>query len=60
MKQAPKRGRGRPPIKDPATEQIHLRVTKDRKARYQKAADKSKEAEGNLTRWLLDVADKAS
>ena len=52
-----KRPRGRPPIKDPATEQIHLRVTPVEKLTYAKAAAKAKVS---LSAWLKALADRFS
>ena len=53
----PKRPRGRPPITDPATAQVHLRVTPAEKAKYQRAATKAK---ATLTAWLKGLADRES
>lgn len=51
----PKRTRGRPSIPDPATEQVHIRVTPAEKAAYQRAATR---ARTTLTRWLKTLADR--
>jgi hypothetical protein len=53
----PKRPRGRPKIPDPASEQIHVRVTPADKAKYQRAADK---AGVPLSLWLKVIADRES
>jgi molecular chaperone DnaK (HSP70) len=50
-----KRPRGRPPIPDPATARIDLRVTPAEKAKYQRAADRAKVA---LSAWLKALADR--
>jgi hypothetical protein len=52
-----KRPRGRPTIPDPATLQIHFRVTAAEKAKYQQAAAKAK---ATLTGWLKALADRES
>ena len=51
----PKRPRGRPPIKDPATAQIHLRVTPAEKEAYSRTAAKENVT---LTAWLKALADR--
>jgi len=52
----PKRPRGRPPISDPASDYIHIRVTPDDKGRYFRAATKAKET---LSAWVKRVLDRA-
>lgn len=52
-----KRPRGRPKLSDTASAQIHLRVTRGEKAKYQRAADKAKTT---LTGWLKALADRES
>lgn len=49
--------RGRPPIEESkrATSQIHLRLTRRRKAAYVRAAQP-----GTLTNWMFQVCDKAA
>jgi hypothetical protein len=49
----PKKPRGRPPIKNPATQQIHVRVTPQEKARYRKKAGKQ-----GISAWLKALADR--
>ena len=50
--------RGRPPIDDaPRTARVELRVTEERKARWQQAADR---AGVSVTQWLSDVGDAAA
>lgn len=53
----PKKPRGRPKVKNPETERINLRVTPERKQRYEKAADRH---DKSLSRWMKDLADNAS
>lgn len=53
----PKRPRGRPPVTDPATERVHIRVTPAEKAQYRRAAAKAK---ATLTAWLKALADRES
>jgi hypothetical protein len=48
-----KKPRGRPPLKTPATAQIHVRVTPAEKARYRKAAGKQ-----GISKWLKALADR--
>lgn len=53
----PKRPRGRPPSTDPATAQVHIRVTPAEKAKYIRAAERAKVA---LSAWLKAIADRES
>jgi hypothetical protein len=53
----PKRPRGRPPAADPATEQIHVRVTPAEKDKYLRAARRAGVA---LSAWLKAIADRES
>jgi len=56
--EAPKRPRGRPPAEGPtATEQVHIRVRSDEKARYERAAGRVKKT---LSAWIKAVLDRAS
>lgn len=55
--ETPKRPRGRPKSLDPATAQVHIRVTPAEKAQYQAAADRERVA---LSAWLKALADEAS
>jgi hypothetical protein len=55
MKQPKKRPRGQPKKANPASEYVHMRVTKDRKARWRAAA-----GEQGITAWLTKLADEAS
>jgi len=48
---------GRPPSKDPADHDINLRVTRDRKNRYVKTAQKNGQS---LSAWIQEVCDAAS
>jgi predicted HicB family RNase H-like nuclease len=55
---AQKRGRGRPPVEGPtAEEQIHIRVRKDDKARYER---KAAGVGQTLSAWIKKVLDRAS
>jgi hypothetical protein len=51
----PKRPRGRPPVSDPASAQVHIRVTPAEKAKYQRAAERARVA---LSAWLKAIADR--
>jgi predicted HicB family RNase H-like nuclease len=53
----PKRGRGRPPLKDPASVRINVRVTPGDRERYRRAA---KAAGVSLSVWLKALADRES
>jgi predicted HicB family RNase H-like nuclease len=53
----PKRHRGRPRAPDPASGQIHLRVTPAEKAKYQRAAEQAKTT---LTGWIKALMDRES
>lgn len=53
----PKRPRGRPPVTDPATERIRIRVTPAEKAKYQQAADR---ARATLSAWVKALLDRES
>lgn len=50
-----KRPRGRPSLPDPATSQIHLRVTPAEKDKYRRAAERAKTT---LSNWLKALADR--
>lgn len=54
----PKRPRGRPPIADPATARVEIRVTPAEKAKYAKAAKRDRAP--SLTAWLKGLADRES
>lgn len=54
---APKRGRGRPPLDNGETERYELRLSKDRLKRYGEAADR---AGKKLAAWMKAVLDRAS
>lgn len=49
--------RGRPPIENPETERFEIRLTPERKARYERAAAKTKMALGT---WAKKVMDRNS
>ncbi len=53
----PKRPRGRPKLAATASAQIHIRVTPDEKAKYQRAADRERVG---LSVWLKALADRES
>lgn len=53
----PKRPRGRPPIENPEDERYELRLSKDRRVRYETAAAKAGKA---LATWIKAVLDRAS
>ena len=53
----PKRGRGRPPLKDPASVRINVRVTPGDRERYRAAA---KRQGVSLSVWLKALADRES
>jgi hypothetical protein len=52
-----KRPRGRPPIDDPEDERYELRLSRDRRARYEAAAAKAGKA---LAAWIKAVLDRSS
>ena len=52
-----KRPRGRPPIEEPETDRVELRVSPERKARYRAAAER---AGKGLATWAKAVLDRAS
>jgi len=52
---APKKGRGRPPIEGGERRWLTLRVSEDRLARYERAASKAKES---LSAWVKRVLDR--
>lgn len=52
-----KRPRGRPPLDNGESERIALRVSPERKGRYEQAAAKAKLA---LSAWIKGVLDRAS
>jgi hypothetical protein len=49
----PKKPRGRPPIKNPATERVGFRCTPQEKKGY-----KAKAGKKGVSRWLRELADK--
>jgi hypothetical protein len=51
----PKRPRGRPPIKNPATARVEFRCTPQEKAGYRRKAG----AKG-VSKWLKSLADRES
>jgi hypothetical protein len=53
----PKRGPGRPPIDDPATERLEFRLTPEALERYERAAKRAGKA---LSAWIKAVCDRAS
>lgn len=55
MKQPKKRPRGQPKKANPASDYVHMRVTKDRKARWRAAA-----GDQGISAWLTKLADDAS
>jgi predicted HicB family RNase H-like nuclease len=52
-----KKPRGRPPIEQPATEYLQVRLTPEDKGRYSRAAQK---AGDTLSAWVKRVLDRAS
>jgi uncharacterized protein (DUF1778 family) len=54
---APKRGRGRPPIDEPETERLELRLKPARKAAYEAAAARKEQP---VSTWAKAVLDRAS
>lgn len=52
----PKRGRGRPPLKDPASVRINVRVTPAERETYKEKAEKAKAP--SLSAWLKCLADR--
>ena len=57
MEQPKKRPRGRPPIENPETERFAIRVTPERKERYERAAAKAK---ATVSAWAKKVLDRNS
>ena len=53
----PKRPRGRPPVKDPASVRINVRVTRGERERYK---DTARKAGVSLSVWLKTLADRES
>ena len=51
----PKRPRGRPKLAATASAQVHIRVTPDEKAKYQRAAERERVG---LSTWLKTLADR--
>jgi hypothetical protein len=49
----PKRPRGRPPIKNPATARVEFRCTPQEKSGYRRKAGKK-----GVSAWLKELADK--
>ena len=52
-----KRGRGRPPLENGERLYLTIRVSEERKSRYERAAAKVKES---LSAWVKRVLDRAS
>lgn len=52
-----KRGRGRPPLENGERLYLTIRVSEERKSRYERAATKVKES---LSAWVKRVLDRAS
>jgi predicted HicB family RNase H-like nuclease len=52
-----KRPRGRPPVEDGETERLNLRVSPERKERYERAAERKGLG---LSAWIKAVLDRAS
>jgi predicted HicB family RNase H-like nuclease len=53
----PKRTRGRPPVEDGEKLYLTIRVSEERKAKYERAAQKAK---ATLSAWIKGVLDRAS
>lgn len=53
----PKRPRGRPPLKDPASVRINVRVTPGEREGYKAKA--KRDGAPSLSQWLKTLADKA-
>ena len=56
-KVTPKRGRGRPPIDNPAALRLNIRVTLEQRERYSRAADR---AGMTLSAFALKLLDRAA
>ena len=52
-----KRPRGRPPVENGEPRWLTLRVSDERLAKYQRAADKAKES---LSAWVKRILDRAA
>jgi len=52
-----KKPRGRPPVEDGEGLYLTIRISEERKARYQRAAAKAKET---LSAWVKRLLDRAS
>jgi predicted HicB family RNase H-like nuclease len=52
-----KRPRGRPPVANPEDERYELRLSKDRRERWEAAAEKAGKA---LAAWIKAVCDRAA
>jgi predicted HicB family RNase H-like nuclease len=52
-----KRPRGRPPVANPEDERYELRLSKDRRERWEAAAGRAGKA---LAAWIKAVCDRAS
>lgn len=52
----PKR-RGRPPVDNPSSEQVHIRVTPEKKATWEAAASR---AGATLSAWIARILDRAA
>lgn len=52
-----KRPRGRPPVQNGERLYLTIRISEERKARYERAATKAKET---LSAWVKRVLDRAS
>ncbi len=57
MKDTPKRPRGRPPVENPEEGRYELRLSGERRARWEAAADRAGKA---LAAWIKAVCDRAS
>jgi predicted HicB family RNase H-like nuclease len=55
--QKPKRPRGRPPVADPASLRLNVRVTPSEREKYRAAADRAKTT---LTLWIKALLDRES
>lgn len=53
----PKRPRGRPPVADPASVRLNIRVTPAEREKYREAARK---ARATLTVWIKAILDRES
>ncbi len=58
MTDAPKRGRGRPPIDNPEDERLEIRLSKRRRKAYDDAAARKGLPTGTWAKAVLDRASK--